>query len=410
MLLKVIRMIKKIIFISLITIILFEFTCFVLVKINILKGDLPPYKYINKYVINFSDRHLKDSYYNKFFWVDINKHFGRWHCNNAKSIHIKQPDYIVIYTTNSYGARDKERTLKSNSRKRVVVLGDSFIEGYGVEMPERLTNILEKNSSVEHLNFGESGFGQTQCYLLYKYLAKKFDHSTVLIGILPENDFCDDNINCDYKDVYKPYWVGDYPNYKLVYRLDKLEKSAQYFNCKNINKDKYNYAYKDYIKIKKKDVYHTIQNLIFSFSFTSRFIGVVSKKQNYYIYFNLFKSEINTLKNRSKFYTYNKDELNRMEYSLKKIREEAIDKKIIVFTIPKLNDIKVYDKLHKSPLGEQLSIFCKQNEIEFIDLLPLMHDYTNNWDELYYKFDPHWTPKGHKVAAKLILYNIKNYP
>src|SRR5262245_62400166 len=83
----------------------------------------------------------------------------------------------MTYRSNSYGARDVERTLTSD-RPRVLVLGDSMTEGLGVALEQRFTNLLERETGIEHLNFATSGdFGTTQYYLLYKTLASKFSHS-----------------------------------------------------------------------------------------------------------------------------------------------------------------------------------------------------------------------------------------
>jgi hypothetical protein len=45
------------------------------------------------------------------------------------------------------------------------------------------------------LNFGMSGdFGPLQYLILYKGLAKKFEHKGLIVGFLPDNDFTDNDI------------------------------------------------------------------------------------------------------------------------------------------------------------------------------------------------------------------------
>lgn len=75
----------------------------------------------------------KPSYRVNSFWADINPVFGVWHRPNGHYIH-KGGCYNVEYVTNSHGARDVERTMRS-SLPRTVVLGDSFIEGMAVPRP-----------------------------------------------------------------------------------------------------------------------------------------------------------------------------------------------------------------------------------------------------------------------------------
>ena len=85
------------------------------------------------------------------FWVETNAAFGVWHEPFSAYRHITAC-YDVTYRANAFGARDRERTLASGGRPRVVVLGDSFAEGYGVATADRLSDRLERASGVEFLN------------------------------------------------------------------------------------------------------------------------------------------------------------------------------------------------------------------------------------------------------------------
>ena len=110
----------------------------------------------------------------KPFWSDINPIWGVWHEPLSRYDHVRKC-YQTIYTANSHGMRDRERTIKSN-KKRIVVLGDSFTEGFGLKRHERWTDQLEEKTQIPHLNFGNAGiFGPTQYSLLYENLVKKFE-------------------------------------------------------------------------------------------------------------------------------------------------------------------------------------------------------------------------------------------
>src|SRR5262245_54115015 len=97
------------------------------------------------------------------FWRDMNPAFGVWHEPNRTYRH-RSNCFDVRYRANAYGARDPERTVQSE-RPRVVVLGDSFVEGFGVNESERMTTLLERDTGIEHLNFGIAGTGNTQHFL-----------------------------------------------------------------------------------------------------------------------------------------------------------------------------------------------------------------------------------------------------
>jgi hypothetical protein len=153
------------------------------------------------------------------FWADMNPDFGVWHRSNASYTHAKSC-FRVTYTTNSYGAIDKERT-KQSANPRVVVLGDSMMEGFTLETPDRLSNLLESMTGIEHMNFATSQtFGPVQYLLVYETLAKNFAHDAVLVGFLPENDFTDSNWEIGKKafyNRYRPYFVGSNGKYELVH-------------------------------------------------------------------------------------------------------------------------------------------------------------------------------------------------
>ena len=117
------------------------------------------------------------------FDTDINPAFGIWHRPNSRYLH-QGGCFSVEYTTNSYGARDVERSLHS-TQPRTIMLGDSFIEGYCQSNKARLSNLLEKRTGREHLNFGASGgFSPLQYALVYRTMAANFDHKSCVGGRL----------------------------------------------------------------------------------------------------------------------------------------------------------------------------------------------------------------------------------
>lgn len=314
--------------------------------------------------------------------------FGIWHQPNRSYRHIKQC-LNVIYNSNSYGSRDKERERESTNN-RVIVLGDSFIEGFGVAENNRLSNLLEDSTSIPHLNFGMSGnFGTTQYYLLYKSLASKFSHNAVIIAILPENDFIDDDLEIGkqiYARRYKPYWKGVYPNYKLVYFQDSIHKSELF-------------------EVEPNFLRITLKNFTYTYN-------TISYVKYAYLQSNIKESKTSSLGAMlPDYFNFTTEQFNRMKYSIKAIKKIAKDKSVMVITIPNLADIMKFDKMNKLPLlNSELSTFCKNNNIEYLDLLPLMHQHPKEyWHKLYLECDDHWSDYGNLVACQLILNKLSYY-
>lgn len=60
-----------------------------------------------------------------------------------------RPEYSIKYKINGFGFRDNEFEVnKSTSVFRIVVVGDSFVEGYGVELEDTFIKVLEKKLNI----------------------------------------------------------------------------------------------------------------------------------------------------------------------------------------------------------------------------------------------------------------------
>ena len=107
------------------------------------------------------------------------------------------PDFIQTYErTNSHGQRDAERTLgKPDGVRRVLLLGDSVVEGYGLRESETISRQLEDlyaDGSTEVLNFGVSAYCTRAEVELLEIKGLRFDPDVVVL-VFVENDF--DNFN-----------------------------------------------------------------------------------------------------------------------------------------------------------------------------------------------------------------------
>jgi len=107
------------------------------------------------------------------------------------------PDFIQTYErTNSHGQRDRDRTLeKPNGVKRILLLGDSVVEGYGLRESETISCQLEAlygDGSTEVLNFGVSAYCTLAEVELLDMKGLRFDPDVVVL-VFVENDF--DNFN-----------------------------------------------------------------------------------------------------------------------------------------------------------------------------------------------------------------------
>jgi Flp pilus assembly protein TadD/lysophospholipase L1-like esterase len=107
------------------------------------------------------------------------------------------PDFIQTYErTNSHGQRDRKRILqKPDGVRRILLLGDSVVEGYGLRESETISRQLEDlypDGATEVLNFGVSAYCTRAEIELLEVKGLRFDPDVVIL-VFVENDF--DNFN-----------------------------------------------------------------------------------------------------------------------------------------------------------------------------------------------------------------------
>jgi hypothetical protein len=95
-----------------------------------------------------------------------------------------------LIRTNGQGFQsDREfQSAKDASLRRVLVFGDSFTAGQGVSNGYRYSDHLERLvPDMETYNFGLSGSGTDQQYLLYREYAQDIEHDLLIVAVFVEN-------------------------------------------------------------------------------------------------------------------------------------------------------------------------------------------------------------------------------
>ncbi|MBF0463161.1 MAG: SGNH/GDSL hydrolase family protein [Magnetococcales bacterium] len=298
---------------------------------------------------------------------------GVWHLPNA-TYHQKLACKEATYRSNSYGARDKDRSQEGTGR-RVALLGDSFVEGFGVEAPFRLGDVLEEETGVEFLNFGSGGdFGPVQEWLQYRDMVRPFQHSDVVLMFLPDNDFTDVDPAHFPKNKYRPYLRKTDGSFELYYTTEFNQKSDKSESIKIIN------------------------NII----------------SNHFAIYNLVRESIKHAKKASKakkdpnFVPYDDfSDTNKemVEEALKRLLELAADKKVTFFIIPRHRDLMaaVEGRLQNKVLPFLDGLKKYHKNLEVYDLLPAyladMKQAKHTVADYFLPCDGHWNELGNHVAA-----------
>lgn len=108
---------------------------------------------------------------------------GTWNVPGVRVRHPMVGSSPWLIRCNSVGMRDDRDfpTEKPETRRRLLLLGDSFTFGYGVDADERFSSLLEaRDAGLEVLNFGLCSSGMDQQYLVYREIASRFESDAVL--------------------------------------------------------------------------------------------------------------------------------------------------------------------------------------------------------------------------------------
>ncbi len=119
------------------------------------------------------------------------------------------------FRINSLGLRGAEvRVPKPPGSLRVLVSGDSFVFGVGVDeehlfttrLAERLRDLTGED--VDVVNMGVTGYSTDQEYLLLKRLGRRLEPDLVLL-VVCDNDFEGNQLDFAYRRYYKPWFELD---------------------------------------------------------------------------------------------------------------------------------------------------------------------------------------------------------
>jgi hypothetical protein len=134
----------------------------------------------------------------------------------------KDNHYLVHQNQFGLRASDDMQLKKTSGRKRVLVLGDSYVWGVGASQEELFTAPEVYGTQDEIINAGVSGYGTDQEYLFYLREGQKFDVEQVVLAFTLYNDV-ENNLNSKQYSYLKPYFTlnGD----QLVLHNDHVRYS-----------------------------------------------------------------------------------------------------------------------------------------------------------------------------------------
>ena len=307
---------------------------------------------------------------------------------NFKGVFLDSENkYVAKAETNSFGFRDYEYGDKKENTFRILVLGDSFIFGAGVEMEDtyskQLENILRSQSKkikYEVINTGVLGYGTDQEYYLLEEWIDRLKPDLVIIGFYIENDVEDVMIGGLNHYTVKDGYLFD------LYRHNKKEIKKNYF-------EKYSRAY-EFIE-------NRVNNLLTKIGLKNNSSGSLELPLDMKFYLKKYPPELEMATNKTKGF------LKGIDFLAKRWRGKSL-----ILLIPDkdqiwkgiwIEELRRYkenpDNYSMTRLNDELVNFAEENKIPLLDLLPFQREYEKK-NDIFLPGDPHWNKEGHKFAAK----------
>lgn len=330
---------------------------------------------------------------NSFHFYQYDEMLGWVPKPNAEGIYAMSDSKTQI-EINSKGIRDKSYDYKKpEGIKRIVVLGDSFTWGYGVEEKNIFTEILEDElfKNIQVINMGVSGYGSDQELLFLEEEGIMYNPDLVVVAFYVGNDITN-NINSIQYNHPKPMYVLDDEDNKLILTNTPVPQKEEWLEVKNNDNVTILLSFKRFMSHHSHAYAFISDRIVSSPNLLNLFkkIGIADKRTT--------PMGEAVLKHRLELDPYG---WNLTKAILKEIDTvaKANNAKTFVIIIPTREQV---NKNWDSEINGALVDFGKESNIPVLDLLPEFREHAKNGEQLYFKIDGHWNANGHKLAAELI--------
>ncbi len=328
-------------------------------------------------------------------------------------------------TQNRYGCRGTEYDQTKSDRRRVLVLGDSFVWGFGVENDEIFTSVMEDASgnTLEVVNCGVSGYGNDQDFLYWREHGYKWQPDEVVLVITPYTDIVDNLFGKRY-GYAKPQFVpvvpsdapaGTPPTWQLtnvpVPHLGKFGDEAK--TRSGITTARGLPLGLGRLRLAKMLVNAAATNE--SLRRKMEDDGLIPRRLPGYDWeYPLFEAQP-TVQARQGW------QLMFALVEMLKTDVEARGATLTVVIVPSIS--QVYPELwarfvaarksgsgsplHRENPNRLITGWCEANGVRVVDLLPALREAGRHNSFLYFPYNLHWTAAGHRIVAEELMTAVR---
>jgi len=298
---------------------------------------------------------------------------GKWHINNMGW--NDEIDYI---------------TPRDTSKKLIAMFGDSQLEAFMAGLDGNITHFMRDSIGDKYdiYRFGKSGAPFSQYIHMNRY-SNKYWEPDILIFLIMHNDFNESIAGIARRTVFNQFSINGNtfeeipPNHPTNSFLYNAVVKANYYS-----------AFFRYLFYNIKVTKFLVNNQTFQ-----KFQAADVKRE-----FNA-NIDVNNVKK------YQLIHRNSFDFFVEKCKEENPSKKLIFLMNAPQRDIykgKIKDSSSSVLwLNTMVGEVCQENEVEFIDLTPIMLE---DWEKNHIRFNPevdgHWNSYAHKIASNALLNSI----
>ena len=331
------------------------------------------------------------------------------------------PEGAVQVRYNAGGWRDVEhRRDKTPGTLRLLILGDSFMEGYSVDLQETFARRLEQAGrqgglALEVVNMGVGGYSTLQAYLTYRDSGRAYCPDLVLLGFYPANDVLDNSPTLglmlaptSHRNKTRPFldekaaptWKTTPVAYRGAMRRYPLEKAK--------------YESFPHRWIRQSALVNSArraQRFTTELVHTWRGSAHRRRQQRFTAQYGLYFCQppppyIQAWKNTRRI-------LQRLHQAV-----AADGGRLIVFSVPALHEVDTQTRRYIERQTDAPELLCLTDElppyqilpsllgqlgIAYIDLLPAFRGHGPGDQALFHRSDRHWNAAGHRLAAAQVL-------
>lgn len=327
----------------------------------------------------------------------------------------KTAEWDILYKINSLGLRDEEAGNKKAGEFRILSLGDSFVQGYGVDMENSFPKQLEKkinervNGKFKVINAGVIGYSPLVEYLYLTKIGLDFKPDMVILAF-SLTDFWEDRKRFG-------ELAASYPDLSEEELKEKIAEANVQFDFARINAPPTQSPTKIFAPQISYQIKQTLRD---NFKIYASFADFVKKRklpvqQDVYNQGNIDK-DIVALIRGEKISDREWQKLWEVPMNSLLLANNLLRSKKIPFIVVAIGDafqVSPDEWPGRSALGiprdfgdvrgdfqDELAKRLEAFSIPFVNLLPTFRE--SDLFPLYYTHDGHWRNTGHELAAEIV--------